>query len=203
MSEPTYEDHNEGQAPAQQAPAGGYEFTPEQLAAARAQLEAQGELSPAAASPDTVATDGAGLGMRALADGAQAAEVDSGELLRQIRAMQDRMDALEREKRMSTAPDVVKYATALHDHLSAKAAAHPLINLDADHGWGQVLEQTASIKEAAAAAAESGQPGTLKEDLGKVEAWVSRHARRFPQIDYTYVLELAEDAAGALAKLVA
>lgn len=207
MSEPTFGTEDTGFGPAEQAPApvsapaGGFQFTPEQLAAARQQLLDQGELDPAAKGGPDVAEDSATLGMKALADGAQSSEVDTGELLRQIQAMQSRMDTLEREKRMSTAPEVVKYATALHDHLTAKAAAHPAIAADPDHNWGQVLEQTASIKEAAATAAESGKPGTLKDDLGKVAAWVSRHAKRFPQIDYSYVLELAEDAAGALARL--
>jgi hypothetical protein len=182
------------------APPGPRQFTPEELAAARQQLLDQGELDPAPPR-DAVAEDQADLGVKVLQSGAEADEIDPGELLAAIRALQSKVDGLEREKRLSQAPDVVKYATALHDHLTAKALANPVINADPDHGFGPVLEQTATLKDAAADAADSGHPGQVEDLAGKVGAWVSRHARHFPQIDYSYVLDLAEDVATAAAKL--
>ena len=181
-------------------PPGPHQFTPDELAAARQQLIDQGELDPATAR-DSVVEDQAGLGARVLQSGAEADEVDPSELLAAIRGLQAQVDQLNREKKLSQAPDVVKYATALHDHLTAKALANPVINADPDHGYGPVLEQTASLKDAAADAADNGHPGPVEDLAGKVGKWVSAHARRFPQIDYSYVLDLAEDVATAASKL--
>lgn len=187
------------------------EFTPEELAQARAQLEAQGEDLSAAQGPPV---DPASLGTHAVAAGAEAAQVDPNELLRAIRGLQAQVDALQAEKRQANAPEVVRYAQALHDHLAVKAAAHPVIQGDADYSWGQVpnaqgaggrgvLADTAALVGDAEAAADSGKVGHLGDDIGKVETWVKAHARRFPQIDYSYVLDLAAEAAGAVARLAA
>lgn len=173
------------------------EFTPGELAAAREQLRAQGELGTG--SPG----DPAAIGMQALAAGAQADEVDAASMLESIRAMQARIDALEREKRLATAPDVVKYSAALHDHLAAKAAAHPVINADADYSFGPVLEKAAALAESAGKAAETGHPGSLKADAEEIGAWIAKHARRFPHLDYSYIGDLAAEAAGAVARLAA
>lgn len=182
------------------APPGPHQFTADELAAAREQLLAQGELDPVTAR-DTVAEDQADLGARVLQSGAEADEVDAADLLAAIRGLQSQVDALNREKRLSQAPDVVKYATALNDHLTAKALSNPTINADPDHGYGPVLEQTATLKDAAADAAGSGHPGQVEDLAGKIGKWVSAHARRFPQVDYSYVLDLAEDVATAASKL--
>lgn len=190
------------------------EFTPEELEAARVQLTAQGaDLGPAGGASD-VAESGAALGMHALAAGAEAAEVDTAAMLRAIKALQSQVASLEAEKRLTSAPQVVRYAQALHDHLAVKAAQHPTVQADPDHTYGQaphedgqggrgVLGATGRLVAAAEAAAETGNPGTITTDAGKVATWVQRHARRFPHIDYGYVLELAEDVAGAAAKLAA
>jgi hypothetical protein len=205
MTETTGFPDDTGQAPAP-APR---QFTAEELDAARAQLAAQGEdLAPAstASSED--------LGLSAVAAGAEAQSVDAGELLAAIRGLQAKVDALEADKRAANAPDVVKYAQALSDHLAAKSAAHPVIQADADHTWGQlpnaqghggsgVLGAVGKLTADAEAAAESGKPGGLAAEVGKVENWVKAHARRFPHIDYSYVLDLAAEAAGAAAKLAA
>lgn len=208
MSEPQ-EFGTESAPGAADAPA--REFTPEELAQARAQLLAQGEdLSNAQGPP----VDPESLGAHAVGAGAEAAAVDPNELLAAIRGLQSKVDALEAEKRQANAPDVVKYTQALHDHLAGKAAAHPVIQANPDHSWGQapdaqganargVLASTHALVADAQGAADSGKVGHLAEDVGKVEDWVKRHARRFPQIDYSYILDLAAEAAGAVAKLAA
>lgn len=180
------------------APAGPRQFTPEELEEARQQLMAQGELSQAEPAQDQAA-----LGMQALADGAQATEVDPGDMLAMIKSLQAKVAGLEAEKRLASAPDVVRLTTAVRDHLAAKAAAHPQIQLDPDHTWKPVLDQAGQLVHDAEAAADAGHPGSLGDDIGKVASWVTRHAKRFPHIDYGYILELAEDAAEAAAKLAA
>lgn len=187
------------------------EFTPDELAEARRQLVAQGaDLGP---GPE-VAESGAALGMQAMAAGAQASEVDADAMLAAIRSLQAQVAALEREKKLAQAPEVVKYAQALFDHLAVKAAQHPTVQADPDHTYGKapnaeghggqgLLGAAGAIVTAAEAAADTGQPGTLAADVGKVETWVKRHARRFPHIDYSYILDLAEETAGAVLKLAA
>lgn len=207
MSEST--DFGQGQAPA--AEAAPREFTPEELAQARAQLLAQGEDLSSAQGPPV---DPASLGTHAVAAGAEAAQVDPQELLAAIRGLQAQVDALNAEKRQANAPDVVKYTQALHDHLAGKAAANPVLQSNPDHSWGQapdaqganargILADTAAIVADAQAAADSGKVGHLAEDVGKVESWVKAHARRFPHLDYSYILDLTAEAAGAVAKLAA
>jgi len=197
-------------APASPPAGAPREFTAEELDAARAQLLAQG----ATGIGTGPAATGEALGLSAMAAGAEATEVDAGAMLAAIRALQAKVDALEREKRAAQAPDVVKYAQALFDHLAVKAVKHPHTQADPDHTWGQapgddgtggrgVLGAAGKIVTAAGKAADTGHPGTLAADLGKVETWVKRHARRFPHIDYSYVLELAEDAAQAVTLLAA
>lgn len=206
MSEST--DFGQGQAPAAEAPR---EFTPEELDQARAQLLAQGEDLSAAQGPPV---DSASLGTHAVAAGAEAASVDPNELLAAIRQLQGQVDALEAEKRQANAPDVVKYTQALHDHLAGKAAANPVLQANPDHSWGQapdaqgangrgVLADTAALLADAQTAADSGKVGHLAEDVSKVESWVKAHARRFPHLDYSYILDLTAEAAGAVAKLAA
>lgn len=208
MSESTDFGQGQGQAAPADAPR---EFTAEELAQARAQLLAQGEDLAEAQGPPV---DPASLGTHAVAAGAEAASVDPNELLSSIRALQAQVAALEAEKRQANAPDVVKFTQALHDHLAGKAAAHPHTQADPDHSWGQapdaqgangrgVLADTAALVADAAQAAESGKVGNLGERVGKVEAWVKAHAKRFPHIDYSYVLDLAAEAAGAVARLAA
>jgi hypothetical protein len=174
------------------------QFTPSERAAAREQLLAQGELAPAAPVPDS-----ASLGIQALAAGAQADEVDPGELLRMLQAQQARIDALESEKRLATAPDIVKYATALADHLQVKADANPVIHSDPDHTWMPALELAAGLVNAASTAAQSGQPGDLAAQVAKVRTWVARHQRKFPHLDYGYIQDLADETDDAAAKLAA
>lgn len=179
--------------------AGGRQFTDDELAEARRQLEAQGQLAPAA-GPEA---SGAELGMQALAAGAQAGEVDAAGLLREIRALQSQVDTLNRERHLAQAPEVVRYAEALRDHLAAKQAAHPHINADPDHSFRPVLAIAGKVVTAAGEAADSGRPGGIAGDVQQIERWVAAHARRFPHLDYSYIAELAGEVGGAAARLAA
>jgi phosphohistidine swiveling domain-containing protein len=142
--------------------------------------------------------------MRLAASGAAATDVDPAALLRQMQALQAQVDALTAAKVQDKAPEVVRYATALADHLQAKADAHPTINADPDHTFIPALHKVAQLVNAAegVVAHSTGHDHviTLAKDVG---AWVSAHARKFPAIDYDYLLQLAEEAAGAAAKLLA
>jgi hypothetical protein len=174
------------------------EFTADELEAARAQLAAQG-----ADLGTGQAASGADLGAQAVAAGAAPTEVDAQALLEQVRALQARVANMEHASRMAQAPDVVKYATALRDHLAVKANQHPAIAADPDHNFNAVLGAANDLVSGAEAAAESGNPGKLGAEVGAVESWVAKHARRFPHIDYSYILDLAGEAAQAVAALAA
>jgi len=216
MSE-TFPEDWQGQDPAAPPAEAPREFTKDELEQARQQLVSQGaDLGPSGGStaPNDVAESGAALGMHALAAGAEAADVDTAAMLRAIKELSAKVSALEAEKRLASAPDVVKYAHGLHDHLLAKSYQHPGVQADADHTYGQapresgeggkgVLGATGRLITAAEAAADTGDPGTIAAEAAKVGTWVTRHARRFPHIDYSYVLELAEDLGGAALKLAA
>lgn len=175
------------------------ELTPEQAQAAAAeQVSGIGaDLGPGPqASPET-------LGAQMVQSGAEPAQVDANALLRTIQAMQARLDALEAEKRASLAPEVVKYAQAVADHIAAKAAAEPALVDHPDLPLTQGTSLAGTLVDAAAAAAESGDASKLAKPLTEVTTWVRAHARRFPRVDWGYVLQLAEEAAGAAAKLAA
>lgn len=187
-------EHDPGPVP----PEAPRQFTPEELAAARQQLLAAGELAPAAP-----AADSSELGMQALAAGAQAGEVDPHELLAMLKAQQARIDQLMAEKKLADAPEIVKYSTALADHLQVKADANPVLHADPDHTWNPALELAAQLVNASQEAAKTGQPGSLPELIGKVRTWVGRHQRKFPAIDYGYIQDLADEAEAAAGKLAA
>lgn len=157
---------------------------------------------PAPAAPADPADASAALGMQIAAAGGSATEVDTGALLRMIQNLQAQVTALTAAQVSAQAPEVVKYATAFADHLQAKADAHPVINADPDHTFIPALRKAAHLVNAAEAVAASG---TGHEDLVSLAkdaaAWVAAHARRFPAIDYEYILQLAEEVAGAAVKL--
>jgi hypothetical protein len=195
--------------PAQPDPAQPPVPTAEQQAEAARQLAAQnvGVTGPQVGSP-------VDLGRAAVAAGAEAADVDANELLASIRALQNRVNLLEAEKRAASAPAVVRYAEAIRDHLATKAAQHPAVQADPDHSYGKlpdasgagglgVLGAASHLAVTAAQAADSGKPGSFGTELGHIVTWVQRHARRFPAIDHGYILELAEEAALAATKLAA
>jgi len=182
--------------------AGPRQFTAEELDAARAQLLAQGgDLTPAQGASPPV--DGSELGMQALAAGAEPDEVDTRALLASIQAMQAQIDGLQAEKKLATAPEVVKYATALADHLQARADMHPVIHADPDHTWMPVLERAADLVNAAQESAKTGDPAGLEKITADIRRFVTRHARRFPSIDYGYIQDLADETDDAAAKLAA
>ena len=193
-------DQVQDQAPAT-APEAPRQFTAAELAAARAQLIAQGELDPVVQRDQTVAPDD--LGVQALVDGAAPAEVDTQAMLRSLQAMQARIDALEREKQLATAPDVVKYTTALADHLQALADANPAIHADPDHTWMPALEHAAAAVNAAQDAAAGGDPAAVSEHLDALQRFIDRHARRHTALDYGYQRDLIDEARDAAGKLAA
>jgi hypothetical protein len=133
--------------------------------------------------------------------GAQAAAVDPNELLALIRGMQARIDGLEREKKLAAAPQLTRLATAVHDHLAAKAAANPVIHGDPDRTWRPALDIAGELVGAAKSATESGDAGKISDYLGSLFAWVTAHAKAFPALDYGYVLILLEETAAAAASL--
>lgn len=175
------------------------QLTPDQATAAAAE-QVQGigaDLGPGPqASPET-------LGAQMSQAGAIPAEIDANALLRQIQAMQSRLDVLEQEKRASVAPEVVKYAQAVSDHIAAKAAAEPQLVGHPDMPLTQGTSLAGALVDAATAAAESGDASKVTRPLAEITTWVKAHAAKFPHVDWGYVLQLAEEAAGAAAKLAA
>ena len=184
--------------PAADAP---HQFTPEELAAARAQLEAQGELDPAQRRDD-IAEDQADLGMR-IADKATADAVDPAELLRSIKSLQAQVDRLNSEKAAANVPDLVKYTTAIADHLQARADQHPAIHADPDHTYMPALETAAALVNDAQAAAESGDVAKVLDGIGALRRFLDRHGRHHPQQDNSYLHDLAGEAEEAAHKAAA
>ena len=135
---------------------------------------------------DSPAADQAQLGAQVAAGGAQADEVDVQQLLRGMQAMQARIDALEAEKSAGQQSEIERYTSALADHLQVHADQHPGIHSDPDHTFMPSLERAAQ----AANTASDGNPADVLPHLDFIERWVTRHGRRYPGIDYSYVLQL-------------
>src|SRR5215469_1471032 len=173
------------------------QVTPEQAQQAAAEQVGQvaADLGPGPqASP-------ADLGAAALQAGAQPDEIDTGALLRTIQQMQARLTQLEQEKRAQQAPAVVTYGQALVDHVKAKVDAHPHLAANADIPITTGNDLAGRVLEAAEEAEQN--PGAVKERVAELEQWVSAHARKFPHVDWGYVVELAGETAAAAAKLAA
>jgi len=171
------------------------QFTEEELAAAREQIAAQ---EAPGAGPGVTPQE---MGTSLVAAGAEAAAVDPHELLALIRGMQTRIDGLEAEKRLAAAPQLTRLATAVSDHLAAKAAANPVIHGDPDRTWQPALDIAGELVDAAKSATESGDPSKVSDRLGTVLSWVTAHARQHPALDYNYVIELIGQAGEEAAKL--
>jgi hypothetical protein len=158
--------------------------------------------APSSAPPGDPAEASAEVGMRIAAAGATPTDVDTRALLAQLQALQARVDTLTQANVAAAAPPLVRYATAFADHLQAKADAHPTINADPDNTFIPALRSAAQLVNGAEYVAASGagheQLVNLAKDAG---AWVKAHARRFPQIDYDYILQLAEEVGSAAVKL--
>lgn len=168
----------------------------------------------AAAAAEQVSQIGADLGMgeqpaaadlggQLQASGAHPGEVDTAALLEQIRALQSQMDQMQADKRSEAAPAIVSYAQALADHLNAKIAANPHTAADADLPGAAGADLAGQVLEAARTAAESGDVTGLQAKVDDVVGWVRAHGVKFNHIDWTYVLQLAEEIASAAAKLAA
>jgi hypothetical protein len=176
-------------------------YTADEIAAARALLSEAGELDPAAQREQTASPDD--LAAQIHAAGAEAADPDVAQMLATIQAMQSRMEKLEAQTRAQNAPDVVKYAQALNDHLAAKAAAHPVVDANPDTTFAPGLKLTGALVDAAGDAADARQPGTLERDTDQVLRWITQQARRAPHLDLGYLAELAGEVAEAAVKLAA
>jgi hypothetical protein len=143
------------------------------------------------------------LGASLAASGAAPDEVDPAALLAAIRGLQAQVDAMQAEKRMEQAPALVTYAQALADHVAAKIAASPHTAADVDQPGAVGVDLANAALEAARAAAESGDISGVKEKVDDVVGWVRAHAAKFNHIDWSYVLQLAEEIGTAAGKLAA
>lgn len=175
----------------------------------------QPPVSPAQAQQETAAQLGsvaadlgpgpqqspADLGAQMAASGAHPGEVDVNELLSLIRGMQGQIDQLQAAKRADDAPAVLTYAQALADHVTAKAAANPVLAVHPDHPLQAGVKLAGNVVTAAQAVVD-GQTGALEGPLSELTAWVAKVAKRTPHLDWGYVLELGEEAAGAVARLI-
>lgn len=179
-------------------PDGPRQFTPEELEQARAQLAAQ---EPPGDGPPV---DSVGMGMDLVSKGAEAADVDAADMLAMIKSLSAKVARMEAEKRLEHAPDVVRYATAIRDHLQAKADANPALHSAAEHSWNPGIDLAGKLVDEAGSAADAGKPSTaLHNMLSDMEKWVNRFARRHPGLDHNYIVELIEEAADAALKLAA
>jgi hypothetical protein len=178
-------------------PVQGQQVTPEQAQQATAeQVSAVGADLGLGQQPSA-----ADLGAAAVQAGAQPGEVDAGQLLRTIQAMQARLDALEAEKRAEQAPAVAVYGQAVADHVNAKIAAHPHLATHPDNPITAGGPLAGRVLEAAQNA--EADPAAVEGHVAELRAWVEAHARQFPHIDWGYVLELAGETAAAAGKLAA
>lgn len=89
-------------------------------------------------------------------------DVDVGQLLAGIKALQDRVDALEEEKASGAAVPVVNTAEALRDLIRTHAAHTP----GTDHS--DLLRLADDAADAAANAVDSGDGGPLTDISGKI-----------------------------------
>lgn len=168
----------------------------EAQAAAASQIAAQSELA-APVSGGQPATSPADLGALAAAEGASPDATDPRALLDSIKALQAQVDQLNRERQAANVPDTVKYATAIADHLQARADQHPVLHANPDQTWMPALETAADVVNAANDAAESGDVSKVLEGLDKLRAFFDRHGRKNPTQDYSYLHELADETQAA------
>lgn len=159
------------------------------------------QYAPSSSAPEDPAEAAAALGMHIAGAGGAATDVDVNQLYAHIKRLEEQFASLQQSQAHVQAPEVVKYATALADHLQAKADANPVVNADPDHTWYPALVKAAQLVNGAEQAIATGTGHSELVTLAKdVAGWVRQHARRFPAIDYDYVLQLAEETAGAAVK---
>jgi hypothetical protein len=181
-----------------QAPAAPDASAEEAQAAAAAALQNVGADLGAGTTPAATPEQ---LGVSLAASGAAPDEVDPQALLAAIRSLQSQVDQMQAEKRMEQAPALVTYAQALADHVAAKIAAHPHTAADVDLPGQAGIDLSGAVLEAARAAAESGDISAVAGKVNDVVGWVRMHAAKFNHIDWSYVLQLAEEVTSAAAKL--
>lgn len=160
--------------------------------------------APSPAPPGDPAQAAAAVGMRLAQAGAAATDVDTGALLAMIQQLQAQMAQMTAAQGSTGGPDVVKFATAFADHLQAKADAHPVINADPTDTYIPALQKAAELVNTAHQVAATGQGHEGLVNLAREAVqWTAAHARKFPAIDYDYILELGHEVASAAAKLLA
>lgn len=143
----------------------------------------------------------ADLGASLAASGAAPGEVDPAELLAAIRGLQAQVDQMQAEKRLEQAPAMVTYAQALADHVQSKINAHPHTAADVDQPGQEGVDLANAALDAARAAAESGDVSGVQSKVDDVVGWVRAHSAKFNHIDWSYVLQLAEEIGAAAARL--
>jgi hypothetical protein len=150
--------------------------TEEQLAAAREQIaQQQTGIGGQAAAPDPVDL-GAQLAAGQVAAGVSVGgtDVDVAQLLAGMQALQDRLSALEAEKRAGTGDPLGNNAQSLQALLSLHAAHSPGI----DHAAAAGL--AADLVDAAGNAVQSGDTSAVEKITGKIGAWLKRDGNPGP-----------------------
>lgn len=107
----------------------------------------------------------------AVSGGASATEIDPAALLKQIQAMQARLDTLAAERVPAGGPPVVSNANALRDLIGVHAVG--ITGPVPDHA--PVLAMADDLVDAATAAADNGDGSKVREIAGRIEKWLNAH----------------------------
>lgn len=163
--------------------------TPEQLQAARDMIAAQ----QTGLGPPEGGTDPADLGAQ-LAAGQVAAgvdvggtDVDTAQLLAGIQALQDRVAALEEEKRAGAGDPLANSVASLKALLGLHAAHSPAIDHAATGGLAD------DLADAASNAVKSGDTAQVEKITGKIAAWLGREGNPGPG-DFPYYRQAVDFA---------
>jgi hypothetical protein len=162
--------------------------TEEQLQAAREQIAAQ-QTGLGAAAPADPGDLGAKLAAGQLAAGQDVGgtDVDVTQLLAGIRALQDRVEALEDEKRAGAGDPLGNSVASLKALLGLHAAHAPGI----DHSAAASMAD--DLTDAAGNAVKSGDTGAVEKITGKLLAWLKRGGNPGPG-DHPYYRQAVDFA---------
>jgi hypothetical protein len=163
--------------------------TPEQLQAARDMIASQQTgVGPAAGGVDPEDL-GAQLAAGQAAAGVDigGTDVDTAELLAGIRALQDRVAALEKEKRAGAGDPLANSVESLRALLALHAAHSPGLNHDV------VGSMADDLADAASNAVESGDTTQVGKITGKIAAWLGRAGNPGPG-DFPYYRQAVDFA---------
>lgn len=106
------------------------------------------------------------------AQGASATEVDTSQLLAAMKAMQERLDALEAEKRSRNAPALVSTAESLRDLIIKHASGMTVHGQVPDMSQGTRLAD--DVVDAAGNAVTSGDVSHVRAIGQRIETWLRR-----------------------------